>query len=71
MIIGEFGTRHFDFMIVAETEEELIEEARSAWQRHCQVYQDADINLIDEYIDEMNTVCVEGGSCAFRDGERI
>jgi hypothetical protein len=71
MVIGEISTRYFDFLVVAKTIEELEEEARRMWQRHCDVYQDADPEIIESLIEDMNVIYVEKLPCAFRDREEI
>ena len=72
-VIGVMNTRHFDFIFVAKTREKVVEEAEKAWQRHCEVYVDADPDLFAEYGIESEIAFVEVDKLpmAFRDYESI
>lgn len=72
VVIGEIETRHFSFMFVAESEEKVKEEARNAWERHCNVY-DAEPDYIEELIEggDLHITEVDSLPVSFRDGEVI
>jgi len=72
IIVGTLETRHFDFAFYGTSEEEVLQQAREGWARHCEDYTGAEPDYMEEAIENgdfgMSEITVPS---ATRDGSEI